>query len=339
MPRTMPMTPVAETGWQRGSGNMVNRSSAVIVVGLAVVMAATTGATGQDASVVMAAARTALGGEARLGAVRNISVTGRTLRLRSDDTTAEHPFEMAFEAPSRFVRRSVAMAMGPTSIYRHSGFDGVAVIDWMDTPPSLAGGGNVVIRMNWQTADGEAGALTPEQTAERNAQRLEAHRREFARLSLGLFAAAPAAYPLQFRHVGHAESPDGRADVIEATGPNGVELRLFIDSSTHLPLMVSWQAPEAIEIRSEDGPGGVTRVVRRFDGGPATGEPATAATPGDRALVEHRLTFSDFRTFDGGVRLPTRLQLVVAGRTTEETVFERVRINTRLDGRTFATGN
>jgi hypothetical protein len=302
--------------------------------------ATTSGGAQQDAATVLARTRAALGGDARIAAVKTLSVTGRTVRQRDDGTTAEHAFEMAFEAPNRFVRRSVVMAMGPTSIYRHSGFDGTTPIDWIDTPPALAGGGNVVVQLNWQGPEGDAASVTPEQTAERQRRMLEMNRQDFARLTLGLFAAAPEAYPLQFRHAGVAESPEGRADIIAATGPNGFALTLFVDTATHLPLMVSWQAPKPIEIVSESGPGEGERVVRRFDGAPGAGAPAPGAgVDANRTLVEHRLVFADYKTFDGGVKLPTRLRRVIDGRTAEETTFDRVRVNQRLDARTFATGN
>jgi hypothetical protein len=294
----------------------------------------------QDAGTVLARTRAALGGDARIADVKTLGVTGRTVRQREDDTTAEHAFEMAFEAPSRFVRRSVVMAMGPTSIYRHSGFDGDTPIDWIDTPPVLAGGGNVVVRMNWQGPEGDDAPATPEQTAERQRRTLSLNRQDYARLALGLFAAAPDVYPLQFRHAGTAESPEGRADIIAVTGPDGFAANFFVDAATHLPLMVSWLAPKPIEVVSAGGPGEGTRVVRRLEGGPGPDAPPQgAATTVDRGFVEHRLVFADYKTFDGGVKLPTRLQRVIDGRTVEETTFERVRVNQRLDARTFATGN
>ena len=311
------------------------------VAGVLVALMATTGVGAQqDADAVLARTRAALGGEARIGAVRTLSVTGRSVRQSGDGRTTEHAFEMAFEAPNRFMRRSVVMAMGPTSIYRNTGFDGETVIDWIDSPPSLAGGGNVVIRMQWQGADAESAELTPDQIAENQARALEMHRQDFARLSLGLFAAAPASYPLAFRYAGTAEAPDGRADMIAVTGQDGFALTFFVDATTSLPLMVSWQAPEPIEIVSEGGPGDGTRVVRRLEGGSRPDVPAPGTTPAPpRPLVEHRLVFADYDTFDGGVMLPTRLQRIIAGRTVEETTFERVRLNQRLAARTFATSN
>ena len=51
------------------------------------------------------------------------------------------------------------------------------------------------------------------------------------------------AYPLTFTYVGEAEAPQGKADVLDAKGPNNFTLRLFINSETHLPIMVSWTPP------------------------------------------------------------------------------------------------
>jgi hypothetical protein len=54
--------------------------------------------------------------------------------------------------------------------------------------------------------------------------------------------------------------------------------------------------------------------------------------------VEHRLYFADYREVDG-LQLPFRIRHAVAGETTEETTFDRYRINARVDARRFAVGN
>ena len=48
---------------------------------------------------------------------------------------------------------------------------------------------------------------------------------------------------LDYRHVGTAESKDGRADVIDATGAGPVSLRLFLDQATHQVLMMTEARP------------------------------------------------------------------------------------------------
>ena len=68
-------------------------------------------------------------------------------------------------------------------------------------------------------------------------------KQDFARLMLGMFGASFAGYPLTFTYVGQAEAPQGKADVLEAKGEGSVAMRLFIDSRTHLPIMITWPAP------------------------------------------------------------------------------------------------
>ena len=62
--------------------------------------------------------------------------------------------------------------------------------------------------------------------------------------------------------------------------------------------------------------------------GPAAAPPA----------VENRLYFAEYRSFDG-LQLPTRVRRAVAGDTTEETTFDRFRINARVDPRRFEPGS
>ncbi len=50
--------------------------------------------------------------------------------------------------------------------------------------------------------------------------------------------------------------------------------------------------------------------------------------------IEYRFYYGDFRNVDG-LKLPFRLRRAIAGETIEETTFDRVRINTKIDPRKF----
>ena len=65
-------------------------------------------------------------------------------------------------------------------------------------------------------------------------------RQDFGRLTLGMFAGSFSSAPLTFSYVGQDEMPQGKADVIDARGPDNFVVRLFIDSTSRLPIMVSW---------------------------------------------------------------------------------------------------
>ena len=50
--------------------------------------------------------------------------------------------------------------------------------------------------------------------------------------------------------------------------------------------------------------------------------------------TEHRLYYADYREV-AGVKLPYLIRRGVAGQTVEETIFDRVRLNVKIDPRKF----
>ena len=67
---------------------------------------------------------------------------------------------------------------------------------------------------------------------------------EASRLMLGWFAMAHPAINAQYTFAGEAESPDGKAYVIDVKNADNFAARLFIDEQTHLPLMVTYKAAQ-----------------------------------------------------------------------------------------------
>jgi hyperosmotically inducible protein len=142
------------------------------------------------------AARQALGGDQKLSAVKTLVATGRTQQLRGDNVVPIE-FEINIEFPGKYVRKDETPLeeSGPTT----AGFNGDALIQ---VPPP--------------TAPAPA--------------RLVAVKADVARLLLGWIAASPAV-PLTFTHVGKAEAPQGKADVIDAKG-DGSKRRPSIGSGS-----------------------------------------------------------------------------------------------------------
>jgi hypothetical protein len=140
-------------------------------------------------------------------------------------------------------------------------------------------------------------------------------REEFARLVLGAFAATPTAFPLTFAYAAEAEAPEGKADVLDVSGPANFAARFLVQRESHMPVMLMWQAP---------GPAG--------RGGPGA-SPAGAGR--GAAPAEHRLYYADYRAVNGGVKWPFRIRHAVAGATIEEMTFDRVSINAMIDPKKF----
>jgi len=223
-----------------------------------------------QAATVLAAARTALGGEARIAGVRTFIASGRTRQIRGNNLVPIE-FEIQSELPDKYARRDEVPAQ--------------------DTAPSLSG------------FNGDTLILVPRPPAQQAAAaqgRVVTAKQDFARLVLGMFAISVISFPLTFAYAGQAEAPQGKADVLDVTGPANFKARLFINNQTHLPIMVSWPGP-----------------------------PPQA--------VEQRLYFADYREVDG-FQLPFRIRRASGADTTEETTFDRFRINARIDPRRFESG-
>jgi hypothetical protein len=256
----------------------------------------------RTADSVMAAARAALGGDAKIAGVKTFIATGRTRQVRGENLVPIE-FEVQAELPDKYSRRDEfpAQDAGPVT----SGFvgDAVVLIPRPVPPPPRPG----------------APAPPPQQQELMLRARMMQAKQDFARLLLGMFAGTTSAFPVTYAYVGQAEAPQGKADVIDLKGPANFAARLFV-ADNGLPIMLSWQAP-----MGPAGPGGPGAMTRP-DGPP----------PGAKPAPEQRLYFADYRDVDG-LKLPFRLRRAAGAETTEETVFDRYRINAKVDPRRFDT--
>jgi hypothetical protein len=99
---------------------------------------------------------------------------------------------------------------------------------------------------------------------------------DLARLYLGLTGSTQPGFNCTYTYSGQAESPDGKADIIDVSGPDDFKARLFVDAETHLPLMLTYMEPEArVMMRT------VTRDGR--SGGPGTPPTGNTAQGGGGA--------------------------------------------------------
>jgi hypothetical protein len=252
-----------------------------------------------DAAQVLAGMQAALGGVAKVQAVKTVSAKGTIQRVTPRGTT-ENETTLAIELPDKYMVRSVVSGQGSMTVYRNTGFSGEALITVLDAPPNLAAAASVRDRARAAAAATE----TPEERAAQMARQVLTVKKDFARMTLGLFGASYAAFPLEFRDAGEAESGDGTARIVEARGADDFLVQLFVDSKTHLPLMMRWTTP------------------------------GTGAAAG--RTIERRTFYSNFKKVDG-LTLPHTIQLSVDGTPTEETTFSAIEINGTLDRNTFAT--
>jgi hypothetical protein len=319
-----------------------------LVVAVAAMLSPTVHGQLLDAAHVLSAAREALGGEKRLSAVKTFTVTGRTRQIRGNNLVPI-VFEINCELPDKFVRTDEfpAQDADPTT----QGFNGEELIQFPLPAPGRGGppGSSAERSRGAGPAGAGQGGAPPLNPAR---QRAAAVKQDFVRLTLGMFATSFSTYPLTFAYAAVGEAPEGRADILEGAGPANFSARFVVQRDTHLPVMLMWQLPP-------------TTVVFRVPGQPvqnplppgalvvdAPAPPAATAPQEERDRyagsiatlrrqtlaqakpVDYRIYYGDFRTVDG-LTLPFRLRRAIAGETVEETTFDRIRINPKIDPRKF----
>lgn len=328
----------------------------VLVVAMLAVPALVLGQ-GDDVNKVLADMKAALGGADKVAAVKSLTATGRTLRTTQAGTSSENEFELAMELPDKYMMRSVLANMGNMSIYRNAGFNGNGLINLIDQPPSLGGGGGMVMVRTAGPGGASGQPLTPEQKAEQDRLLLSTQKKEFARLALGLLGSSYPGFPLEFSYGGEAEAADGKAWVVDVKGADDFTGRLFVDAKTSLPLMFSWMALEPLVMQQNvsrgggPGPGGAQTVHM---GGGASFTSAGGAPPTEeerkkmmadadarlkeaeskRKMVEYRVYYSNFKAVNG-VKMPHTLQRSVDGKPAEEMTFDQIKVNPKIDARKF----
>lgn len=309
---------------------------------------------------IMKQAREALGGESKLALLKALSLRAEFRReltgpgpgggggvvvmmgpggsmTGSGQVTGTVAIDVSF--PDRFYREE--SSTGGMALTRIDGFEGERpFVDIASNSP-----GTRIMASN------------PADDPVRAKAALKRSNAELARLLLGLIAGTHAGMPVTYAYAGQAESSDTIADVIDVRGPDDFKARLFIDSATHLPLMLTYVEPEPRAIRmtvprgrdgsSESGP------TRRVGPAGAThSQSLEQLSPGERAeidkqiqaaqaapakLTEFRMFFSDYRKV-GGVSLPHHISRATAEKTIEEWDVKEYRVNPEIKADRFKVG-
>jgi hypothetical protein len=313
-------------------------------------------------ALLLAEARQAIGGE-KLAAVKALEMKG-SFRRAAGTNQVEGDIELLLQLPDKMKRiEDTSAPGGGPAIVATQTLNGSDVWDENSGRAGAAfggfggrggfgggapgGRGGAGGRPVAPPADGRAGdpaaaggraAIDPE----RLRQALVRQRRaDFDRLVLGwlLITDAPVSW------VGTAESPDGKADVLEIKPVDGVAARLFLDAVTHMPLMLTWQgaAPQAGRGGGRRGqPGGGPQAAAPVAPTPSPAAPVPGGddpTAGPRRggpppAATLQLTFSDFKAV-GGVRLPHTVTRGSNGQTTEEWSISSFKINPSIKADAF----
>ena len=293
--------------------------------------------------------RKALGGD-KFDAMKALSLEGPFQREMGPRQMAGTT-SLTIQLPDRMYRSEENEFPGGMSMERITALAGDTAWEDMKQRGGMGGGMQVIMR-------GPGGReLSPEALEE---ARLRRTRTELMRYLMAFFAGAD----LKPAWIAVAESPDGKADVLEAKNEGGASVRLFVDQQTHLPLMLQYQ-----EVRprmmfggpdGRGGRGGFGRGGRGDEPGSAAGggepgavigrEGATPPARGQRPDPEElrrrieqagppqpvavSLFLADYKKVDG-VMLPHRLTQSIDGKPVEEWTIEKAKVNPAIKADLF----
>jgi hypothetical protein len=291
---------------------------------------------------VLSAARKALGGDDKIAGVKTLIAEGPFRRTMGGRADMEGTATLTIARPDKMKRVEEmtpgGMIGGPV-IERTSVLAGTTA--WDDTQNRGGMGGGMRIMIADGPPGGASGGPTPEQLNEARVRRM---RVQLQRLSAALLADAATPWV----DAGVAESPDGKADILETKEETGRTLRLFIDQASHLPLMVQYQDPKPMVMMNNGprpgpagpgGPGGAGGAVR----GPGGPPPMTPEDVQRRVaemqrtppqLGTYAMSLSDYRKVDG-VMLPHKVETSIDGEPNEEWTIEKYKVNPQVKADTW----
>jgi hypothetical protein len=326
-------------------------TAGLLALGLAIASGQTTARGADKTAEVLNGARKAIG-DKKLDGLKSLSVNA-TLQRNVGNMQINSDVELLIELPDKYARSETTT--GPVSGSNTTGFNGDKPLTRANSP-MVGGGGGMIIRMGPGggafTGNGSDAKPTPEEQEKMNAAMLRSSRQELSRLMLGWFAMTHPSIKAEYSYAGEAESPDGKAYVIDAKNADGFAARLFIDQQTQLPLMLTYQGPQPRMI-TMGGPGG---AAGGRQGAPAGGQGRAMTPPTEEErkkmredmqkqmadmekeppkMIEYTIYFDDWREEDG-VKFPHTMRRASGGTTNEEWTITKVKVNPKIDAKKFA---
>ena len=300
---------------------------------------------GQDAKAteVLAAARKEIGGK-KLDSLKSLSVQAAAQR-NVGDFQLTSDLELLIDLPDKYVRSETSNS-AMVNMASTMGFNGNRPVKG----PAQAGmpaGGGMIIRMGGpgMSMPGATQKLTPAEQEQVDTQLVRSAQVDISRLMLGWFAMTHPSVAVDYTYAGEAESPEGKAFIVDAKNAEGFAARLFIDEKTHLPLMVTYKGPQPRIVTAAGPPPG--------SGGGGTQTQARPASQDEQkrladeakgrieqmqkeaaVMVEYTLFFDDWRE-DDGIKFPHAIRRSLGGTTSEEWSVSKVKVNPKIDPKKF----
>ena len=269
-------------------------------------------------------AQTAIGGETAIQNVKSLSINGnvvKTFEIEGVSKAEQGKVEINLQLPNQFVK---SMKLGnPDNLSADKTAELKKEVNVLvmreggETPVfklSEADGGNHRVFIRKKDADGKV--ILNDETVNTEGRKILVdkdvihnriggfHQNELFRTTIALLMTAPQGADVTFRYLGDGDVDGNGCDIVEATTGNS-SVKLFLDKSSHLPRMMSYQGFKPMIIRLNKDKNEATTETRvmtnRLEKPEAT---------------EIQVRFADYRSVNG-VLLPHRWTQTVGGNADE----------------------
>jgi hypothetical protein len=264
-------------------------------------------------------ARTAIGGETAVQNVKSLSINGnvsKTFVIEGATKVEQGKLEINLQLPNQFVK---SMRLGnpdnsngaKTKELRQE-VNVLVMRDGAEAPvfnQSDLGDGKKRVFIRKGVDGKDVVTDTSKVVIDRQILRHEAagfHQNELFRTAIALLMTAPQGADATFTSLGDGDVDGNACDIVEAKTGNST-FKLYLDKSSHLPRMISYQGfkPVMFKVTKDEMRNGTTPEARVMNHRLEKPEAA-----------EFQVRFSDYRNVDG-VLLPHRWTQTVAGNADE----------------------
>lgn len=258
---------------------------------------------------ILRQARQAIGGEEKIKLVKSLTIIGKAVKSSPDHSSASPAnFELNLSLPNQF---SKTLKSGDDKGLDDKQFSIESDVNVISTIKDGDKKGNFTTQKDDDrvTFKGSVQEDKPETADARSNPRSN----ELFRTTLGLLLTPPVGADVAYTYTGE-ETIDGTGcDVIEAKAGSD-DIKLYLNKSSHLPMMMKFQSPKQFFVRFKRG----EMPDQNFQ--------VTIPDNLKPELGEFQLKFSDYRVVDG-VQFPFTWTQTVDGKPDESIAISNYEIN------------
>jgi len=269
---------------------------------------------------ILKQARQAIGGDEQLQKIQGLEIKGRYTRTFGDRQMGGDR-EISILLPNKYLVEDAMNAGGlSTAMINTRALDGDKA--WSG---NSGGGGGMVFRIG-----GPGGAqVSPEQM---EAMQRRIFTAEFSRYLLAMLLMPPPSLAVAYKYAGESDVEDVQADVIDVTGPENFAVRVFFDTKSHMPLLLSYRGPKPRIMTMTRQAGSKAEDVAKAR--EEAEKKMHAEAPGAPEEVDFYIRLQDYKKV-GGLILPHKLTSLTENEVSEEFEISKYQLNPQFKADRF----